>query len=320
MIDILLSTYDGEKFLRDFIKSLDMQTYKDWRLIIRDDGSIDSTKKILEEIRKANPSKFIILEDDLGNIGAYRSFFELLRKSSANYIMFADQDDVWLPQKIEKTLKKMLDLEKSFGSNVPILVHTDLQIVNENLDLIYPSFWKYRNQNPEYKALNYLIVQNNITGCTIMLNYALKELIRKIPEKAIMHDWWVALVASAFGIIDYIPDQTVLYRQHSNQNIGAKKYSINFFYNEFIKKPSNAVLSFNKTVDQAINFLEIYKEKLSKDQIDIFTTYINLKNESLIKKLKNIVKHKFFKQGKIKNIGFILTVLFLSNKYFLYEK
>jgi glycosyltransferase involved in cell wall biosynthesis len=311
MVEILLSTYNGDKFLNDFLNSLLTQSYKNWKLIVRDDGSKDKTIDILESFSQKYPEKVEIIKDSMGNLGPWKSFFHLLKYSKEKYVMFADQDDIWLPKKIEITLNKMILSEKKFGENYPILIHTDLKVVDQNLNNIAESFWQYQNLNPEHKSLNYLLVQNNVTGCTVMINKSLKNLINPFPTKAIMHDRWIAIVASAFGTINYVPESTILYRQHNNQNIGARKYSLLSYYKFFIKNPQRVRDSIIKTIEQAEEFLKIYNYKLNKEQKDMLNFYIQLPKLSKKERIKNLIKWKMFKQGKIRNIGFILNILSL---------
>ncbi|MGB9763697.1 MAG: glycosyltransferase [Minisyncoccia bacterium] len=311
MVEILLSTYNGDKFLNDFLNSLLTQSYKNWKLIVRDDGSKDKTIDILESFSQKYPEKVEIIKDSMGNLGPWKSFFHLLKYSKEKYVMFADQDDIWLPKKIEITLNKMILSEKKFGENYPILIHTDLKVVDQNLNNIAESFWQYQNLNPEHKSLNYLLVQNNVTGCTVMINESLKNLINPFPTKAIMHDWWIAIVASAFGTINYVPESTILYRQHNNQNTGARKYSLLSYYKFFIKNPQRVRDSIIKTIEQAEEFLKIYNDRLNKEQKDMLNFYIQLPKLSKKERIKNLIKWKMFKQGKIRNIGFILNILSL---------
>ena len=153
---------------------------------------------------------------------ACRTFGELLEDSDADYMALCDQDDVWLPGRIAKPLERVRAVEREQGAATPILAHTDLAVVDENLDTIAPSFWAYRHLDP-YRGseLNRLLVQNVVTGCTTIINRALARLACPIPESIPMHDWWLALVASAFGRIETVPEATVLYRQHGNNSVGA---------------------------------------------------------------------------------------------------
>jgi len=315
-VSILLSTYNGEGFLSDFFNSLQKQTYKNWHLFIRDDGSKDRTIDIIKSFEKSNPGKVTVIQDNLGNLGPSKSFLTLLRSvSKGKYFMFADQDDVWLPEKIEITLNKMLESEKKYGQSIPILIHTDAQVVDETLKPVALSFWKYQNQNPAHKSLNYLLVQNNVTGCTVMINKALKEFVTVIPEKALMHDWWLALVASAFGIIEYVDRSTLLYRQHRGQNTGARKYSFSYFFDRFAKDRQYAFNSVLQTVKQAEDFLKIYRNILPENRKKPVLSYINLFKTGRFKRLRIAIKYKFFKQGFIRNLGFIIILMLMSSSH-----
>jgi len=314
MINILLSTFNGSSYVPSFLSSLFSQSYLNWQLLIRDDGSTDNTQEIIKDFASKHPEKIKVIEDSFGNFGPCKSFLYLLIQAEGDYFMFADQDDVWLPQKIEKTLNKMIELEKAYGKNTPILVHTDLKVVDKNLNLITESFWKYQGLNPNYKSLNYLLVQNNITGCTVMINRALKDLIKTFPEKAIMHDWWLGLVASVFGVIDYIPESLILYRQHESQNTGARNYSFSYFYRRFIKNSSEAFNAILRTYEQAKEFKRIYENLLPADKNDILDAYISLFECSKFSIIRKVIKYKFLKQGLLKNIGF-LGILILLKKH-----
>ncbi len=115
--------------------------------------------------------------------------------------------------------------EEELGSGAPILAHTDLVVVDENLQAIAPSFWSYSNLNPYCGSrLNRLLIQNVVTGSATMVNGALARLASPIPQEAVLHDWWLALIASALGRIEAIPERTVLYRQHGRNCLGATSY------------------------------------------------------------------------------------------------
>ena len=196
---ILLSTYNGSKYIKEQIESLFAQTYKNFEIIARDDGSSDNTLNILNSYN-------ITVLNSKKNIGVENSFMFLLdyafKRTDAKYFMFCDQDDIWKKNKIEKTLNTMKKMETTY-SNMPILIHTDLEVVDENLTLKYHSFWQYEHINPKFYSLNRLLMQNTITGCTMMVNRKLVEFILPIQKNIILHDWWIGLVASQFGKINY---------------------------------------------------------------------------------------------------------------------
>jgi rhamnosyltransferase len=129
-----------------------------------------------------------------------------------NYFLFCDQDDYWIPEKLKKNLSKIKDLEKRYLKKTPILIHSDLEVVDRRLKQIHPSFTSYQGiRNEPEKALNVLLVQNFATGCSMIFNRSLLEISLPLPEGVIMHDWWVALCAAVFGKIGFIDEKLVKY-------------------------------------------------------------------------------------------------------------
>jgi glycosyltransferase involved in cell wall biosynthesis len=273
-IDILLSTFNSEKYLPDLISSIFNQTYKKWRIIVRDDGSIDGTLQLLIDLVSKYPNKIIFIENGERNVGPKRSFEALLGYTNSEYIMFCDHDDIWLPFKIEITLKRMKDAE-SFFPDVPILVCTDLTIVDSNLDELSNSFWKFSRINPaNVRNIYSLSINNPVVGCTVMINRLTKIVSLPIPKKAIMHDWWIALKVASAGIIEYIPQSTILYRQHTFNTIGATKINLNYFIDRLknIKKAIQQNIDAYQMLKQSNNSVNIFKFVLIKIKI----TFIKL--------------------------------------------
>jgi len=297
MIAILLSTYNGEKYIKEQLESILKQTYQKFVLIVRDDGSKDKTVEILENYSLKD--KRILLIETGSNVGIKQSFFYLLnyalQYTNAQYFMFCDQDDVWLPGKLEFFLKKAV-------SKYPQLLHSDLVVVNEKLNKIADSFWNYQNLNPEFKTLNYLLVQNNITGCAMMINRELAKIV-KYHENMIMHDWWIGLIASMFGKIEYIRIPTVLYRQHANNDIGANKYGLGYVLKKL--KTSN---SLTKIFNQAKGLKEIYEKDINTNYSIILENFLQLNNQNFFEKRKNIIKYKFFKSDFLRNLGLMVKI------------
>lgn len=301
LVDILLATYNGEKFLSEFLNSILAQTYPHLHIFVRDDCSKDSTLSILQNFAKAHPTKMTILPSEK-NLGIKGNFSELMNHSKASYIMFADQDDRWLPSKVETSLNALLKMEQQYGSKTPLLIHTDLYVVGRNLESISSSFWKYSHLNPSKSSLNRLLAQNIVTGCTMILNRSLLELAQPISQAALMHDWWIALVAAAFGKIDYLNDQTILYRQHGGNDTGAKKHGLATFLQDMRKTIAP------QTYLQADSFLKRYSEKLDLKTKNVIKAYASLGHLSLFQRQKTICRHRFFKQGFLRN----LKALFFS--------
>ncbi|WP_045029998.1 glycosyltransferase family 2 protein [Draconibacterium sediminis] len=222
MVDILLSTFNGQAYIPDLLQSLQSQTFTDWRLIVRDDGSTDETLSMLKHFRETHPKKIINLDEKIKNLGPMRSFEKLMEYSSAEYIMFCDQDDVWLPHKIEESLACIQQLEQK-NPDKAALVFSDLEVVDEHLNTINSSFWSYSKVNPENVYNCYkLLINNPAPGCTFILNKKVKSLVLPFPEQARMHDWWIILKVAESGVIDYLKKPGLLYRQHKKNKVGAE--------------------------------------------------------------------------------------------------
>lgn len=309
-IAILLSSYNGAKFLTQQLDSLFAQNYTSFKLFVRDDRSQDATLDILQNYDlKLLPSNT--------NLGAKDSFFTLLnytiKKSEFDYFMFCDQDDVWWSDKIEKTLKKMKCMEATYGA-IPLLVHTDLELVDESLKTIASSMWKYEHILPNKNAFGRLLIQNTITGNTVMINRALAEKCLTIPNGAIMHDWWLGLVASQFGKIGFIAKPTIKYRQHSNNSIGVKKFKINFYLLlkslvVYLFRPNRLYLQeLQSNIDQARCFLRLYSSTLDDDRIKLLQDFVSLPKKNFVMRKIIIIKYKLFKNSFINNIFLLLKI------------
>lgn len=309
-LDILLSTYDGANHLEDQINSVINQDYASWSLLIRDDGSADSTVKIISDFAHKD-GRITILEIDRKNIGPASSFMQMLAHSASDYFMFADQDDVWLPDKIKKTMAAMQDAEKRYGSSTPLLVHTDLKVVDEGLQPIADSFWNYQHLSPKLGSyLNRLLAKNVVTGCTVMINRALADLSTPIPDDATMHDWWLALVAATFGKVVYLDEQTILYRQHGKNSVGAKQWGVGRIMRQ-AQDAASARQSILRTVQQAQALFERFGGQMTPQQRDMVAAYSSLTAMSVPERLVSVYKYRFLMHGFARNVGFLLHLLTL---------
>ena len=170
-VDILLATYNGEKYLKEQLDSILSQTYGEFRLLISDDSSTDNTKKILEEYTKKDKRIIVFCQEK--NLGVIKNFEFLLNKVENDYYMFSDQDDIWKENKIEQSIKYLEEKNAD-------LIYTDLEVVDENLNVIYSSYWKLKgfyNKVKKYNNFESLYLNNFVTGCTILSK---KELIKEV--------------------------------------------------------------------------------------------------------------------------------------------
>lgn len=307
-VDILLATYQGASYIKAQIQSILNQTYPYIHLWIRDDGSSDITPNLIEQIASFYPDRISIIPSHK-NLGIRGNFSELMAYSKAKYIMFSDQDDIWLPEKIELSLNAMKKMEKDHGDQTPLLVHTDLKIVRNDLSLISNSFWEYARLNPNATSLNRLLTQNVLTGCTMLLNRPLVNLSLPIPKGSIMHDWWIALVAAAFGQITHVQTPTMLYRQHNSNDIGAKQYGILSYFQQTRNKKRQCVKSYwtKQTYEQAELFFERYSPLLNSTNVDIVKAYADLGRLSYLRQKQQILKYQFYKSGFLRNLKHLIT-------------
>lgn len=224
---VLLATYNGAEFLFDQIQSIQGQTISNWTLLVRDDGSEDNTRDVLENLA-AKDKRIRCIHDTRGCLGAVGNFGELMRiarAEKADYVFFSDQDDVWASNKITGQLTYLMEMELRYGQKTPILVYSDLEVVSERLERIHPSFMGYQGLAHEsHDPLRVLLTQNFVTGCATAINRPLLELAIPLTADVIMHDWWLALCAAACGQIGHLPNPTLRYRQHDSNQIGAQRF------------------------------------------------------------------------------------------------
>ena len=216
MIDILLSTFNGEAFLHEQIDSLLGQTCTDWRLLARDDGSSDRSALILKEYEEQHPQRIHVVDTDAQNRGFVRSYATLLEMSEAPYVMFCDQDDIWLPQKIELSFSTIRHCE-SMWPETAILVHTDLVAVNEDGEPTSSSVWQMERKVPDLHTgdARWLAVVPVVNGNTFIMNRLAKDVSLPIDSRCRYHDLWVALrVKLCGGVVVSFPVPTILYRRY----------------------------------------------------------------------------------------------------------
>ncbi len=310
-VAIAMATYNGSRYIARQLDSLFAQTASDWVLLIRDDGSTDETVVIVKKYQEAHPGKIIVVEDGRKNLGPRDNFGRLIESAEADYLMFCDQDDVWLPDKIERTFTRMQKLEQKFGCDIPLLVHTDMTVADEDLRPIAASFWEYQKMDPRRgEHFQRIFIGNVANGCTVMINRKLREMSLPIPQGAIMHDWWLALIAAAFGKIDYITEQTVLYRVHSRNVVGASPWSLNYLFQKLIQVHDRRPLleCLIETGKQAEAFLSRFGSLLTATDREKTHAYAGLAEQGPIRKRYLVIRHGFLRSGFIRNISLLLRM------------
>ncbi len=313
-VDILLATYNGARFLPDLLGSLDRQTSQDWRLIVRDDGSTDESLAILRRWGADRGAQFSLIEDGRGNIGASANFGTLLQASAANYFLPCDQDDFWLPDRVARLISKIGVVETGTGPGAPVIVHTDLIVTDDSLQPISPSFWNYQRLNfpSDEEQWKFLTLQNVVTGCAMIGNAALREFAQPVPRDAMMHDWWLALVAAIFGRIVHDPKPSILYRQHGNNTLGAKSWSLRNGVTRVLSDPmaaarrSKFVLA--GTQAQARAALERFGDRLDPPVRHFLQAYSDLPNADIATRKCFPFRHRLWFDDVTRNLGLIAFI------------
>lgn len=303
-IDILMATYNGEKYLKQQIDSILSQTYSNFNLIISDDASTDNTFKILEEYQIKDKRIMVFRQNK--NLGVISNFEFLLKQVTNQCFMFSDQDDIWENDKIEKTIERLKKEEAD-------LIYTDLKVVDENLNVISNSYWKLKGFTKKifkYNNFESLYLNNYITGCTIMCKSKWIEEILPLPKtsKFLIHDYWLSLIVSMNGKISYINNPLIKYRQHKENSIGSKRKVDEIKEFEEIRKLFITVKKehFKIFIDNSTKFDEKY-QKINEQSLKYFELletkkYINFRNWNL-----------FFKLYKYENFIYILENFIILN-------
>lgn len=297
MIDILMATYNGERYIEQQLESIMNQSETNWRLLIRDDCSQDNTRQYIQKFQIKYPEKIIFVPSTEPSGSAMNNYFRLLDYAENEYIMFSDQDDVWKPDKITLTQKKLHKMETQYGKETPLLVHTDLCVVDEMLHTINPSIFAMQNMDYRRDKLNNLLATNIVTGCTMLFNRSLLYLLKEKPKTAVMHDMWIALVAAAFGKIGFVNKATMLYRQHGNNVNGTKNVkSLKYIIDE-IRDISSISKSLDLHYQQAKEFLNVYKNNLSEEQIKLLSEYSEFRQKNWLQRVVFLYRQDIKKKG-----------------------
>ncbi|MCP3774572.1 glycosyltransferase family 2 protein [Paenibacillus sp. MZ04-78.2] len=295
-LQVLLSSYNGEKYISELLDSLFAQDYSDLSILIRDDGSEDRTINLIENFAQIHPDRISFFIGE--NIGVIRSFFSLLQLSSesALYYAYCDQDDVWKKNKIQLAV----DVLEKIPQDVPAMYCSRTELVNDSLE--YIGFWP---RIPS-KSLSFsnALAENIAVGCTVVINKAARNLLlEKKPnvDKIIMHDWWTYLLVSAFGVVVYDKIPTILYRQHDNNTIGG---DINF-----LRKWKNKLLRFfkktnkNILVNQAVECFRLFGDDLTEEKKKVVYKFIRYKS-NFLNRIFYTFNCEVYRQSSIENFIF----------------
>ncbi|MEP2234167.1 MAG: glycosyltransferase family 2 protein [Alteripontixanthobacter sp.] len=313
MIDILLATYNGAAHLSELLASLTAQTHRDWRLIVRDDGSADETLSLISHWAQTARQPVLILEKDGPGQGASANFAALLARSDAPYFAFCDQDDVWLPHKLETMLAAIRGIEADQGSDHPVLAHSDLAVVDETLKPAGRTLWEMLRYDPRRPIdKRSALLENFITGCATLGNAALRERAAPVPAEAMMHDWWAALVAIWFGTLVPVEQPTILYRQHGKNVVGATDWGAAGLIHRFLRMPRHSIgrtiRGVRQSQIQAGAFAGRFRSELSDGEYRLALDYSGLPDRSFLTRKCFMIRRRFFASYPARNVFYWMVM------------
>ena len=307
-VNILMSTYNGQQFLAEQIRSIQEQSYTDWTLFIRDDGSSDNTKEILKDFEHQDSRIHLIDNDKSDNLGVIKSFHKLVNHDRADYYFFSDQDDVWLPNKLQLSLKEA----QNYLADLPLMVYMDLKVVNQDLEIMTESMVKSQSHHANTELVQEL-TENTVTGGVAMINHALAEMWQETDD-ILMHDWYLALLASAFGNLVFIDQPGELYRQHSDNVLGARTLSKRF--KKWIRPHILFAVYWDLIKNSQKQASHLLQMPLSQSNRELIEAFVTIMDKSMLGRFRILRKY-----GLRKNKAFhtlVFTTLIVTK--FAYKK
>lgn len=305
-VQILMAVYNGEEYLREQIDSILAQTHESWELLVSDDGSTDGSLSVLREYARRDPRIRVVLEGE--HYGSAKlHFMALLRLADAPYVMTCDQDDVWDADKVELTLSAMRDAE---AGERPVLVCTDLRVVDRDLKEISPSFLSYSGMDAGKLDLGYFLASCLVTGCTMMVNRPLLDLLRRPvrDEAIVMHDWWASLVAAAFGTVIHLDRATISYRQHGDNSVGADRFTVRRALAALDDKRATAVAA----LAQAAELRRVFAGELDEGSLGQVDAFLRVPTVTPLARPALLTRANVWRRGLLRNAGTLLVYLTLG--------
>lgn len=306
LIHIVCSAKNAERYLGAFVDGLVAQTHREWALWIRDDGSTDGTWALLQKLCAREP-RIVFLVRGSGSWGSVRGFGSLLAQlpADATVVACGDADDVWMPQRLERTLAALQEAERESAG--PILIHSDLVVVDEELQVIAPSFWRSERVDPDFPSLRSLAIQNVAVGPTLLFNGALLAELRTVPATAIHQDWWIALVAAVTGRVVAVREPTVLYRQHGANTAGARLSSTWARLGAAWSVRGRVARDLDNTARQAAAVVERFGDRLSPVELQALQGLASIAELRGWRRRVAIVRWRWLRaHGVPRNVGVVL--------------
>lgn len=306
-ITVLLAAYQGEKYLPELLASLAGQDDPAYRVLMQDDGSIDGTPAILAD-KAAADDRFSLAACQGTHLGAVGNFLSLMAQDDAPYSALCDQDDVWAKQRLSRCRAAMEAAEARWGCDVPLLVHSDCAVTDAEGSVLHHSFFAHQGWDPAATDLRRLLVQNNATGCTMLMNAALRNLVVRHAraDEMFMHDWFIAMTASAFGHVAIVNEPLVRYRQHGKNVMGASKSGLLLRAVKALGEAEKSRERILRTYHYAQTFRSAYGDALPAAAAETVDTYLNTQYMGKLRRVWAVQKGGYRMQSTVTRIGQML--------------
>lgn len=311
MINIVLCTYNGEKYLMQQLESIRNNTFTDWKIYVFDDISSDDTLKILNDFKNRYPTKIEISinsERKGWNSNFIHAAFEISKSmKTEDMMMFCDQDDIWNADKIERTYLEMKRLTGDYGNDVPLLVHGDAEITDENGNVLGKTFQKMMHYRHDHLDLSHHLMEAHVQGCTSMINKSLACSMKNVSEATSGYDEWIGMIAYALGHVSYIEEPLLKYRRHDSQVTSG---TLNFWdivgsKIGHLSEQKQYVFGYSREVR---DFIQIFDGRIDDRSMEILMDFATLKDQGFWQRREIIIRDHFWKSGFLRNIGLMLLM------------
>jgi len=311
-VTILMAVYNGEKYLREQLDSILSQTHENWQLVIRDDRSTDKSLAILTEYLQRDP-RIMLLSHGSDHGSACINFSQLAAwaaSTDAAYVMFADQDDRWKPEKVSVSLAAIFKMEQELGTDHPCMCYSTFQLMDEKGEDL-----PQRMPLPNHLPLMLMLSENYAWGCTMIINSAALKKITPIPYQAANHDYWIALVISALGNNQLIDRDLLFYRQHT-QNVSGNvdKMSFTQRFKRYVVNIHSMLKPLTENLITVQLFFNRYQQELKKEDSRQVAAFIGAYQQGVLPLLTTLMKYRIFKLGLGKNVVYFYSLIRLRKQ------
>lgn len=310
VICVVLSVFNGQKFLEAQLESIKWQTWNNWILLIADDGSMDDSCAIIEAFQRKEPHRVHVAKFPEASGSPTKAFLRLLNCVPANilYVALCDQDDIWFPEKLETLYQQCRQLDRLHPGS-PGLIYSDLMVVDEHLHVTAPSFARSIRVKPAKVSFEQLLLENSIPGCSMLFNRPLLSLVQRADPsdpRIIMHDWWIALAAFGSGEVWYVPKPLMSYRQHSNNVVGSvTRFGLGFMLN---KARELRTRDFKTEVHQAATLLRTVGSQMRPQAIRSLSAFVGIYERSKVNRVAACYRHGILKQTVVRRVQQVLAI------------